>query len=293
MENLVLYHGSCYDGFGAAYAAWLRLQDTATYQPVGYGAPLPPEAKLFKHVYIVDFSYPRQELLDLCAYTKVAVLDHHKTAEENLKGLSHPNLTIIFDMTKSGALITWEYFHRIEYAGQGPMDSVPAPAPLLIQHISDRDLWTYKLEGSREIHSALVSYPMDFELWDKFDVEVLKIEGKALLRQYNQLVENICKKPFKMMIGDQVVPVVNTSIAWSEVGEKLGDMFPDAPFVASFTEFEDQQMWSLRTSKNNRDFDVSAIARLYGGGGHKAAAGFKIAKVVDPVVVGILPYAKA
>lgn len=278
----VLYHSNCYDGFGAAYAAWKKFGGSAKYIPVSYGYPLPemPDAE---EIYIVDFSYDEQTLKSLSRGIKTFVLDHHKTAEENLRGLLYEqdcnqnnNLYIEFDMNRSGALITWEYFHR--YHGPSPVDSDPVPAPLLIQHISDRDLWTFKMDRSREIHAALVSHKMDFQLWDSFDIEQLKIEGAALLRQYQQLVDNICKKPFMIKIAGHEVPAVNTSIAWSEVGEKLGDMYPDAPFVASFTEFEDLTMWSLRTSKNNREFDVSVIAKQFGGGGHKAAAGFKISR---------------
>lgn len=265
----VLYHSNCYDGFGAAFSAWKKFGDTAKYIPVGYGYP-PPEMPDATEVFIVDFSYPALELTTLADKSKIVVLDHHKTAEANLRDFKHPNATIIFDMERSGARITWDYFHA----------GFAVEPPMLIQHISDRDLWTFKLDRTREVHSALVSYPMDFKLWDTFEgkLEQLKIEGAALLRQYQQLVDNICKKPFMVKIGEHTVPAVNTSIAWSEVGEKLGDMYPDAPFVASFTEFDDISMWSLRTSKNNRNFDVSAVAKQFGGGGHAAAAGFKVSR---------------
>ena len=38
----VLYHANCYDGFGAAWAAWRKLgDDGVVYQAVNYGDPLP------------------------------------------------------------------------------------------------------------------------------------------------------------------------------------------------------------------------------------------------------------
>ena len=260
--TLILYHSNCYDGFGAAFAAWKYFGTTAEYRPVGYNKPIPVDAHSFRHVYIVDFSYPREELIRLADSTRVVVLDHHKTAEENLRGLDHPNLEIVFDMNRSGAGITWDYFH----------DTL---RPLLIDHIQDRDLWKFQMEGSKEVHAALVSYPFDFKLRDTFEVEKLKTEGVALLRMYAQLVEKICQKPWFANIGGYDVPVVNTTVAWSEVGEFLLKKYPDAPFVASFTEFEDITMWSLRSKE---EFDVSAIAKQFGGGGHKNAAGFKIAR---------------
>ena len=34
------------------------------------------------------------------------------------------------------------------------------------------------------------------------------------------------------------------------------------------------KIWSLRSDRNLGDFDVSAVAKLRGGGGHRNAAGF-------------------
>ena len=271
----VLYHSSCYDGFGAAYAAWKALGDRAKYIPVSYGYP-PPEMPDAEHIYIVDFSYPLDVLLKLVESAPVTVIDHHKTAEEALsKALGvHSHLHTIFDMNKSGALLTWEYFHR--YPAESPSDpGLPVPAPLLIQHISDRDLWKFEMDGTAKIHKALVSLPMDFEVWDKLDVEQLKKDGETCERLYTQLVDNICKSAWIGEIDGQKVPMVNTSIAWSEVGAELGKRFDTHPFVASFTVFDTQVMWSLRSKG---DFDVSAVAKKFGGGGHKNAAGFKTAR---------------
>ena len=36
-KPLVIYHDTCADGFGAAFAAWLVLGDEADYVPMQYG----------------------------------------------------------------------------------------------------------------------------------------------------------------------------------------------------------------------------------------------------------------
>lgn len=275
----VLYHGNCYDGFGAAFAAWKKFGDRAEYIPVSYGY-LPPAMPGATEIYIIDFSYPGKILSGLADKCKVVVLDHHKTAEADLKDLRHPNMQIEFNMKKSGAMLAWDYFHGIDKN----LDHISSYT--LIRYIQDRDLWLFELPECREVHAALVSYPMDFELWDRFDIFGLRAEGRILLRQYNQLVDNICKKAFLTYVGNYKVPVVNTSIAWSEVGERLGEIYPNSLFVASFTEFEDQTMWSLRPSKNFKHFDVSDVAKLFGGGGHRSAAGFKTQRTI-PIAVTI------
>ena len=93
-----------------------------------------------KNVIIVDFSYPRDVLIKMAEDAdSIIVLDHHKTAEENLKGLDF----CIFDMTRSGAVMAWEHFH-----GKGN-------TPLLFQYIQDRDLWQWKLPQSKEFSAGL------------------------------------------------------------------------------------------------------------------------------------------
>ena len=101
--DYVLYHSKCYDGFGAAYAAWNELGDEdTTYIPVGYGKE-PPEMLDAKWIYIVDFSYDEKTLVamrETC--TGITVLDHHKTAQEALEPIigKHDRIDIHFNMEK-------------------------------------------------------------------------------------------------------------------------------------------------------------------------------------------------
>lgn len=256
----VLYHSNCYDGFGSAYAAWKKFGDSAKYIPVSYGAPVPdmPDAD---EIYILDFSYDANTIVNLTGKCKVTLIDHHKTAQEKLTGLfNHDRLFIKFDMTKSGALLSWEYFHP------------DVEVPHLIKHISDRDLWKFEMFGSKEVHAALVAHPFDFKVWDNFNtVELIEI-GKGCLMFEESVVKKICEKAWIGRVGDHDVPMVNTAAHWSEVGHELLSLYPDAPFVASFTIMKNGTMWSLRSRP---EFDCSEVAKKYGGGGHKNAAGFK------------------
>lgn len=260
-SRYVLYHGGCLDGFGAAWAAWKHFGDSDTlYLPVYWGKPLPSIPNPTE-IFILDFSYPKPLLLQLAAQCPVTVLDHHKSAEEDLRDLvGRINPVVVFDMERSGAKMTWEHLHR----GQ--------PCPKLIEHISDRDLWRFELPGSKEVHAALVSYPMDFRVWDTLDVEQLKQEGVTCARLTESMVRAICHTSWQQELAGYQVPVVNTTIAWAEVGQMLQELWPSAPFVASFTMHHNLTIWSLRSVGA---FDVSAVARKFGGGGHRNAAGFQ------------------
>lgn len=265
MKNLVLYHGDCYDGFGAAWSARKVLKDDADYKPVNWNQD-PPPYDGYENIYIVDFCYPPKVLRDMANYAHVVVLDHHKTSQEWVKDLKHPEIEVYFDMNRSGASMTWDYFN--------PKEEMPK----LIKFIEARDLWKKdELEGTDYVHMSLVSHPFDFKVWDKLatdeGVEQMLKDGPSLLRLYEALVEKICKAAWLGTVAEYEVPIVNTSIAWSEVGNKLLEKFPDAPFAASFTVFEGKQMWSLRSRKG---FDVAKIGEKYDGGGHGQAAGFSL-----------------
>ncbi len=86
------------------------------------------------------------------------------------------------------------------------------------------------------------------------------------------LSENATVREFA---GSPDVPVVNVpGMFGSDVCHALLDRHPDAPFVVSYSERDGVRLYSLR-STDGRD-DVSIVARKYGGGGHRNAAGFSV-----------------
>ncbi|MEL6384934.1 MAG: phosphoesterase [Cyanobacteria bacterium J06626_18] len=255
-KTYILYHADCHDGFGSAYAAWKSLGYTAIYLPVQHGYPMPaiPDGA---DVYIQDFAYSRGELLKLGDRCQVTVLDHHKTAMNDLSGLAFA----VFNLNKSGATLAWEHWHS------------QRPVPELLRYIEDRDLQRLKLPESQNVHYALLSYPMDFEVWDLLTVEQLKIEGRAIARFAEQLIEKICRNVmFREIGGYPNIPTVNSSVFMLEVKARLCEQYPNAPFTAYFFDRSDgKRQWGLRA---NGDFDVSEVSGRLGGGGHRLDAGF-------------------
>ena len=264
MTATYFYHANCTDGFTAAWAAW-RTDPTGTFTPVHYGQTLPePSTRL---VYFLDFCPPRETLDDLSARHSVCVLDHHLTAQAALRGWEGG--TQVFDMERSGAGIAWDWFHDVNRR------------PPLITYVEDRDLWRFKLQYSREINAYIGSWPYDFSRWSSIDTWLrtafrdCRKEGAAILRAEAKMTAMICDQSTRAYVGGHLVPVVNATSLWSEVGNELLRRFPDAPFVASYGDHNSgNRVWSLRSRKEDT-FDVSAIASMYGGGGHRNAAGFR------------------
>lgn len=263
--DLCIYHGSCDDGFGAALAVWKRDGDCVIYHAGVYGAAPPDVAGL--DVAIVDFSYKRPVMVDLASKAKsILVLDHHKTAQADLDGLSVecPNVTVEFDMSRSGAVMAWQHFH--------PETGVPK----FFEYLQDRDLWTKLLPGVDEFTAALRSYPQDFKEWDRLcsgSIVGLIEEGISIQRYYRTLVDQAKKHAFVREIAGHHVPVVNASMFMSS--EVAGELAEGKPFAAVYAETEKGVIWSLR-SRAPDGIDVSEIAKKFGGGGHKHAAGFNI-----------------
>lgn len=271
IQRRVWYHANCWDGLGAAWAAHLAWEDnfggdTAVYVPVFYGQDL-PGYNPGDEIYILDFSFPRAKLEELAKTTRLLVIDHHKTALEDLAGL--PNC--IFDMNRSGAMLAWEHFFGRK------------PPPLgIIHYIEDRDLWRFKLEHAQEIIACLRSYPLEFATLDKFKLaqwpEYIS-EGKAILRAHNQLVEAMANGSRFIYLGGVWMPCVNASVLFSEVGAELMRKYNYDCAAYYFDRGDGKRQWGLRS---RAPFDCSQIAKKYGGGGHAQAAGFE----TDPSFVG-------
>ncbi len=263
--SLCIYHGNCADGFGAAWVVRKALGDI-DFHAGKYQAP-PPDVT-DKDVVIVDFSYKRPVLLEMAAKANsILILDHHKTALEDLVDLP-PNVTLLFDMESSGAMMTWNYFFPQE------------TSPPLLRHIEDRDLWRFALPNTRQIQANLFSYPYDFQVWDKLmatDVAALVAEGEAIERKHiKDLKELIQVTTRNMVIGGYEVPVANLPYTMSsDAGHELAK---GKPFAACYWDTPAGRVFSLRSS--DEGVDVSEIAQQYGGGGHRNASGFKVSFAV-------------
>jgi uncharacterized protein len=274
IPDLCIYHGGeCLDGFAAAWVVWRKFGDRVKFHPGIYGKPAPDVAAL--NVAIVDFSYKRLEMGILSASAKsILVLDHHKTAAAELDGIEkqYSNLQVVFDMERCGSVLAWQHFFPDE------------PMPLFLAYIQDRDLWTKKLPGIEEFTSALRSYSMDFGIWNELILESdrhdkanlpqpLISEGVAIQRYFRTLVESTKGHAHLRTIAGYTVPVVNASLFLAS--EVCGELSEGQPFAAMYAETAADVIWSLR-SRAPDGIDVSEIAKRFGGGGHKHAAGFTV-----------------
>lgn len=268
---LVIYHGNCADGFSAAWCFWRKYRDGADYVG-GVYQQSPPDVD-GRDVYLVDFSYKAAVVEEMLRKAgNITLIDHHKTAIDDLEhlrsgGYDFRPLNWFCDLNRSGATLAWDYLFPDE------------PRPLLLGHIEDRDLWRFKLPGTREIQALVFSYQYDFERWDRLmtadQVELLKMTaaGAAIERKHHKDVAElvgVCKR--RMTIGGHDVPVA--SLPYTLVSDAAHAMAQHEPFAACYWDTAEGRVFGLRAADDG--IDVSDIAKQYGGGGHAKAAGFKV-----------------
>lgn len=286
--DTVLYHRMCRDGGTAAWCLhrFGGLTD-AEYKDVAYYEDPPWDLIDDRNVLIVDFSYKRPVLLEIAERaSSVQVLDHHKTAKDELDGLDF----CVFDMDKSGAMLAWDWCleHRRESVNAAlKEESVPGEfsvvmvdgAPWPIAYAQDYDLWRHELPDTEAV-SAVFKYQKfdDFEALDRLYerglaacIELGDIFSEAIRWECQDIVNHA-----KVVDGHGVsIGVTNCSARhWSTALHMLLEQKPELEFAVAFIGGGKSWTHTLR-SRSEDDVDVSRIASVFGGGGHKNAAGFK------------------
>lgn len=214
-------------------------------------------------IYIVDFSFKPDVMNEILNVTQSIVwIDHHKTAFEYEKGYKQ-NVLGIRQPDVSACVLAWEYF----------FDDDP---PYAVTLIGDFDTWKFKHERTMEFRYGLESFSHgpESEIWNgmlrtDYECNQIKAIGEAIIR----FRDNICKDfqgfGYKTRFEGWGAFVQNLYMFGSLA---FGEMIMDYPICISFVHDGKQYTVGLYTVSD--DIDVSEIAKKYGGGGHKGAAGF-------------------
>lgn len=272
--DVCVYHEPCSDGFTAAWAVYKRYGEAVEFLPgcheknkgsFDYWA----EKLAGKHVMVCDFSFGREMTEKLAALSaSYVVLDHHKTTMDALGDLSY----CYFDMNRSGALITWETLHPGK------------PVPLIVQYVSDRDLWQNRMKYTQEVNTVIHRKEHTFENWNKLAKEIDSddwdyglrntiIAGESMLQYQDSLVKNIIEKAVVWKLAGVEFMTANAPMpVASDVCDAMRNKFngPSAAFEVQGNIVK----FSLRALPGG---NVSLVAKQFpGGGGHEVASGFSL-----------------
>lgn len=260
---VVLYHGNCLDGSGAAWVAWKKFKDRASYIPVQHGAQI-PEGLEKKDLYFIDFCYPK-EVMDTLrkANKKIVIIDHHESHEKVIKSFKEH----LYDTNRSGSVLAWQYFY--------PTKRIPR----LLHHVEDSDLWTFTIPYTKEILAALRLRETNPVSWNRItrEIENVKLrkkyieQGKIVLAHENNLIQNLSNQADMVRFEGHKAYVVNSPFFISEVGDLLVKRHPPIAII-----------WHMQKGKikiglrTDGTVNAAKIAAKYNGGGHKGAAAFRL-----------------
>jgi len=251
INTLVICHGNCPDGFAAAFAAWLVLGDSSRYHPARYDET-PPDVR-GKEVYILDFSYPPDVIVEMAEQANsLTLLDHHKSAKEKFVDFQCDCARVHFDLEQSGAMLAWKHFHP----------------PKLFEHIQDRDLWRWALDKSADYLAALDSLPREFEVWHSVmqlspeDYEQFCARGRAMNEKFESICASVAQRARPIRLRGFEGLVVN---ATPEVASRVGNLL--AKRCGTFA-----LVWSVDDTgrikvelRSVAPFEVHNIALSFGG----------------------------
>lgn len=302
VEPVIFYHAGCMDGFAAACVVAQHLDGHGEYRAVQYGDACPVKDCAGREVYVVDFSWPLEDMKCIGQTASCLIwFDHHKTARPIWKSLGHHDAgrlldsLSLFDESRSGAMIAWcqLFLNNPDRASTEP--------PRIIGYVQDRDLWRWALPESHEVNAGLRSLwgfdrsPTDYATFFWLDTTALASRGQLLMTEQKSRIRNAIGRALRTTLDGIPTLTVNAGpIDASEIGQAMCQgTYPDGTeatpvpaavaccfwYDASANEGRGGWIHSLRSVTE----DVAEIAKRHGGGGHKAAAGF----VADhPIPVG-------
>jgi len=293
----IISHKDCLDGIAAAWvvkkfhdavnaSGLSAIRYNAHIHYTDYHLPL-PEIPESSSIYMVDFC-PNdvEELKPLLANCHgLTIIDHHPKTEgviQSLKGWAetHDNdalyrLSSVFSREASGALLAWWHLMGTK------------EAPVIVQAVSDRDLWQFKLPDTEPLCEALMAYGMTVDDFDACVNEIPYAEllhrGAVLMQAKASLIDWMidntrCELEAHMRATHDIATVkllaVNGSKPLaSKACEELEKRYPGYDAYVCYWDIEGgtHRRYSIRRS----DGDVPRrIAQYYAGDGHPSAAGF-------------------
>ncbi len=276
MTTLCLYHN---DADGRASAAIVRkaLGSKISLCEMTYGDSLPLEEILIaKHIVIVDFSLPREDMERLANYHQICWIDHHKTAIQELADISGdwPGTRSTND---AACVLTWKYF----------FPEKPIPQAILL--IGDRDIWRWSHPDTGSFNEGLFQLntnPHNDRLWD------LLLENDSALveeiTQHGSILREARLRGIQGSTSRYGYPVTFEGFRTLAINQRgsgdLGEHIRNHGYEIAYCYIDNLQDGELYTyvSLYSKGVDVAEIAQRFGGGGHAGAAGFHFKRGNSP-----------
>jgi uncharacterized protein len=232
------------------------------------------------HLIVVDFSYPANWLEQWeSSGALVTVIDHHEPKFGMLSGFSGA----ILDAQECGATLAWRNFFpdrpmpellkHIRSRDMGRDGYYADPCPIPESHAINEAFGKIRHDKSRMFGRDLVGKCR--ELWSvvtELSIDILRSQGEELIEERDRIIDKALPRALESdLCGHKCMRIQlfpGEDRFYSMIGNRVCRLYRDHDFV-----------WIVLSDGSNSlrsigDFDVSAIARMMGGDGHKNAAGW-------------------
>jgi oligoribonuclease NrnB/cAMP/cGMP phosphodiesterase (DHH superfamily) len=279
-KTICLYHN---DPDGCCSAAIVRraFGPSLLLQPLEIGDPVPWEAiQACRQVVLADYSLQLADMLRLSDGRGLVWIDHHVTSLGEL-GPAMAEIPGEREDGTAACVLTWRTFF--------PNLSVPRA----VQLIGDRDVWRMQFPETRAFSEGLFQRdldPADDDLWrpllddDQEHVKELTERGRLLYEaRLAGIADSVARYGFETVFEGHRTLAIN-----HRGSGDMGEYIRQAGYAVAYCYAEAVRAGRLQTvvTLYSDAVDVSEIARKYGGGGHRGAAGFQLTRGDRPFPQG-------
>ncbi len=145
-------------------------------------------------------------------------------------------------------------------------------------------MWWFNRAETRWFSAVLFSYPYDFSIWESLawmveypgteQYRTLRVEGEAILRKQAKDISEMLRVTTRPMKIDGHL-ILAANLPYTLASDAAHELAKGEPFGAVYYDTKEGRCFALRSDKDG-GVDVSVIAKKFGGGGHKNAAGFTV-----------------
>ncbi len=242
---------------------------------VDYGGKFPWETiQSSETVYMVDFSLePFPDMIRLSGMCSLIWIDHHKTAIEEAQ--LHPEfldrISFLLRDDSGACESTWRFLQ--------PGQEIPLSVHLLGRY----DVWDHSDERTLPFQYGMrlrrKTWPDNQEFWqalftslDETSVGFIASEGRVVLdyvRIDNEKYAQACA--FETMLGGMKCVALNRLLTNAQLFKSVWDSEKFDMMIAFGWK---NNQWRVGLYSDKPSIDVSVVAKVFGGGGHKGASGF-------------------
>jgi oligoribonuclease NrnB/cAMP/cGMP phosphodiesterase (DHH superfamily) len=266
-DVLIIYHEVDFDGKCSAAIAAEAFTDCDFYGWGHYRDINWDLIEKYDTVVMVDISFPEEWMMErLDSLMDFIWIDHHLTSVEKYKSLC---LVGKYEVGKGACQLCWEYFFP------------HLPIPKGVKLLADYDIWDHKDKDTLPFQYGMRYLDIQAEDFFKWK-QIFNNDGYLINKIFK--LGNICfnfqtsqneykaKSTFELEFEGHKCIALNGG-GGSLVFESVNGREYDIMITFSYN----SKYWTVSMYNDNGNVDVGAIAKKYGGGGHRQASGMQLA----------------